>query len=80
MRLFWVPEDLHVPTLRLNEAIPILVLLSACVLLTARAGSVMAYLEDTAWYLDQPGRYVEAVLGQDPHVFPAPAAGHGGPR
>jgi len=80
VRLFWVPEDLHVPTLRLNEAIPILVLLSACVLLTARAGSVMAYLEDTAWYLDQPGRYVEAVLGQDPHVFPAPDAGHGGRR
>ncbi|MFC4299251.1 monovalent cation/H+ antiporter subunit D [Castellaniella hirudinis] len=80
VRLFWIPEDLHIPTLRLNEAIPILVLLSVCLLLTVRAGSVMAYLEDTAWYLDQPGRYVEAVLGQDPHVFPAPAAGHGGPR
>ncbi|MGX5659082.1 monovalent cation/H+ antiporter subunit D [Castellaniella ginsengisoli] len=80
VRLFWVPEDLHVPALRLNEAIPILVLLSACVLLTARAGSVMAYLEDTAWYLDQPDRYVEAVLGQDQHDFPAPAPGYGGPR
>ena len=77
VRLFWIPEDLHIPTLRLNEAIPILVLLSTCVLLTARAGSVMAYLEDTAWYLDQPGRYVEAVLGQDPHVFPERPGGHG---
>jgi multicomponent K+:H+ antiporter subunit D len=80
VRLFWVPEDLHIPTLRLNEAIPVLVLLSACALLTVRAGSVMAYLEDTAWYLDQPGRYVEAVLDQGPHVFPAPATGHGAPR
>ena len=79
VRLFWIPENLHVPTLRLNEALPILVLLSASILLTVRAGSVMAYLEDTAWYLDQPGRYVEAVLGQDPHVFPDRTTAHGGP-
>jgi multicomponent K+:H+ antiporter subunit D len=80
VRLFWIPEDLHIPTLKLNEAIPILVLLTACILLTVHAGSVMSYLEDTAWYLDQPGRYVEAVLGQDPHVFPAPADRFGEPQ
>src|SRR5690606_34276747 len=80
VRLFWIPEDLHIPTVQLNEAIPILMLLTACILLTVHAGSVMSYLEDTAWYLDQPDRYVEAVLGQDPHVFPAPADRFGEPQ
>ncbi len=74
IRLFWVPEDLHVPTLRLNEAIPILVLLSACALLTVRAGPVMAYLQDTALYLNEPGRYVQAVLGHAPQPQTSPAA------
>ncbi|CAM5789405.1 monovalent cation/H+ antiporter subunit D [Castellaniella caeni] len=62
IRLFWVPEQLHVPTLRLSEVTPILVLLLACALLTIQAGPVMDYLQDTAHYLDQPGRYTQAVL------------------
>ncbi|MFV0284052.1 MAG: monovalent cation/H+ antiporter subunit D [Castellaniella sp.] len=79
VRLFWVPEDLHVPTLRLNEIMPILALLVACVLMTVGAGAVMTYLEDTAWYLNEPNRYVEAVLGQNPHHFPASIAADGDP-
>ncbi|WP_345798391.1 monovalent cation/H+ antiporter subunit D [Castellaniella sp. MT123] len=62
VRLFWVPEQLHVPTLRINEMAPILILLAACALLTVQAGPVMDYLEDTAHYLDQPARYIQAVL------------------
>lgn len=63
VRLFWIPEQLHVPTLKFNEIIPILVLLGACAALTVQAGPAMSYLEDTAHYLDQPARYVQAVLG-----------------
>ncbi|WP_322998689.1 monovalent cation/H+ antiporter subunit D [Castellaniella sp.] len=63
VRLFWIPEQLHVPTLKLNEIIPIMVLLGACAALTVQAGPAMIYLEDTAHYLDRPARYVQAVLG-----------------
>lgn len=63
VRLFWIPEDLQVPTLRIREIAPILFLLLACTALTIQAGPVMSYLEDTAHYLDQPQRYVQSVLG-----------------
>ena len=69
MRLFWVPEDLRVPTIQLREALPILVLLAVCGLLTVRAGPTMSYLEDTAHYLNDPSRYTQAVLGT--HEAPA---------
>jgi multicomponent K+:H+ antiporter subunit D len=62
VRLFWLPENPAVPTIRLREAIPILTLLAACGLLTVQAGPAMAYLQDTADYLNEPGRYVQAVL------------------
>ncbi|MGB7399094.1 monovalent cation/H+ antiporter subunit D [Castellaniella sp.] len=62
VRLFWVPDDLHVPTLKLREVAPILFLLGACAALTIEAGPVMNYLESTAQYLDQPGLYVQNVL------------------
>ncbi|MGB3836189.1 monovalent cation/H+ antiporter subunit D [Castellaniella sp.] len=62
VRLFWVPDDLHVPTLKLSEVAPILFLLGACAALTIEAGPVMNYLESTAQYLDQPGLYVQNVL------------------
>ncbi|MFA7436951.1 monovalent cation/H+ antiporter subunit D [Castellaniella sp.] len=62
IRLFWIPEELHIPALRLNEAVPILVLITATMVLTVRAGSVLEYLEDTAWYLNEPIRYTHAVL------------------
>lgn len=62
VRLFWIPEDLQIPTLKINEVFPILFLLLACAILTVQAGPVMLYLEDTALYLDQPQRYMQAVL------------------
>ncbi|MFT0531332.1 monovalent cation/H+ antiporter subunit D [Castellaniella hirudinis] len=63
VRLFWIPEDLQAPRLRLSEVAPILFLLATCAVLTIQAGPVMRYLEDTAHYLDQPQRYVQSVLG-----------------
>lgn len=65
VRLFWVPEQIQIPRLRLSEAAPIIVLLAACIALTWKAGPVMSYLEDTAHYLDQPRYYVQAVLRQN---------------
>ncbi|HEX7387820.1 MAG TPA: monovalent cation/H+ antiporter subunit D [Castellaniella sp.] len=72
VRLFWLPDAVHVPTIRVREALPIVVLLAGCTLLAVRAGPAMAYLEDTATYLDHPGRYIQAVLdtgnrSADPH-------------
>lgn len=64
IRLFWVPEELHIPALRISEALPILVLIGSTIVLTARAGPILSYLDETAYYLDQPSRYVQAVLGQ----------------
>lgn len=62
IRLFWIPEDLHIPALRITEVIPIMILIAACIMLTVRAGAVIEYLEDTAIYLDQPSYYIDAVL------------------
>ncbi|MER1966409.1 monovalent cation/H+ antiporter subunit D [Castellaniella sp. GW247-6E4] len=77
VRLFWIPDDIRVPRLRLSEAAPICILLLTCVGLTWKAGPVMAYLEDTAYYLDQPRHYVQAVLQQDP-LRPQVPSGNGG--
>ncbi|TAN29923.1 MAG: monovalent cation/H+ antiporter subunit D [Castellaniella sp.] len=65
VRLFWIPETLQIPRLKIREIVPILILLSACGLLTVQAGPALDYLDDTAYYLNEPGRYVQAVLGQD---------------
>lgn len=65
VRMFWVPEALQIPRLRVREITPILILLSACALLTVRAGPALDYLDDTARYLNEPGHYVQAVLGQN---------------
>lgn len=62
IRLFWSFDTLNVPRLRLIEALPVLSLIFACVVLSVRAGPITSYLEDTARYLDQPGAYINAVL------------------
>ena len=66
IRLFWSFSDIQVPRLRLNEALPVASLISLCVLLSMRAGPITNYLEQTAIYLDQPSRYISAVLARDP--------------
>jgi multicomponent K+:H+ antiporter subunit D len=76
VRLFWVPEALQIPRLGIREITPILILLSACALLTVRAGPTLDYLDGTAHYLNEPGRYVEAVLGQNsPRLGTTPGPG-----
>lgn len=65
IRLFWSFSDIQVPRLRINEALPVAVLISLCVVLTMRAGPTLQYLDQTAAYLDQPNRYISAVLARD---------------
>lgn len=66
IRLFWSFNDLQVPRLRLNEALPVASLITLCALLAMRAGPITNYLEQTAAYLDQPSSYISAVLARDP--------------
>ena len=65
IRLFWSFSDIQVPRLRLNEALPVAFLISLCAVLAMRAGPITNYLEQTAAYLDEPSRYVSAVLARD---------------
>lgn len=65
IRLFWSFSTIQVPRLRLNEALPVAFLISLCAVLAMRAGPITNYLEQTAAYLDEPHRYVSAVLARD---------------
>lgn len=65
IRLFWSFSDIQVPRLRLNEALPVAFLITLCAILAMRAGPITNYLEQTAAYLDEPHRYVSAVLARD---------------
>lgn len=65
IRLFWSFSDIQVPRLRLNEALPVAFLISLCAVLAMRADPITNYLEQTAAYLDEPHRYVAAVLARD---------------
>ena len=59
---FWASDDRSTPRLRVIEAGPVAILLLLCVGLAAGAGPVSAYLDDAARSLDQPTRYIEAVM------------------
>lgn len=63
---FWKPEERPSPLLRLYECVPIVALLSLCVVLSLWAEPLMRYAQDTAASLKDPGVYVEAVLGTRP--------------
>ena len=65
IRLFWSFSDLQVPRLRLSEALPVALLISLCAVLAMRAGPITNYLEQTAAHLDEPYRYISAVLARD---------------
>ncbi|MCC7254245.1 monovalent cation/H+ antiporter subunit D [Hyphomicrobium sp.] len=62
IRVFWVPIESMVPTVRFLEMLPIVVLLSLCVALTAKAGSAARYLQATAEGLYSPQAYMKSVL------------------
>lgn len=69
---FWAPQDRPSPLLRANECAPIVLLLGLCVLLTVRADPVLRFTQETARVLDEPSRYVLAVMGT--HAKPGPDA------
>ncbi|WP_311223886.1 MULTISPECIES: monovalent cation/H+ antiporter subunit D [unclassified Acidovorax] len=67
---FWASHDRPTPQLRVAEGLPIAVLLSACVVLTVQADSVMRFMQATANSLHAPSTYVRAVMSAKPAPGP----------
>jgi multicomponent K+:H+ antiporter subunit D len=63
VRTFWATQRLP-PVIRLSEMAPVAALLLVCVVLTVLADPVLRYLQEAAYALHQPGRYVEELLGR----------------
>ncbi|WP_110972619.1 monovalent cation/H+ antiporter subunit D [Pseudomonas huaxiensis] len=63
---FWTPQERPSPLLRLYECVPIVALLSLCVVLSLWAEPLMRYAQDTAASLGDSSVYIEAVLGTQP--------------
>ena len=63
---FWTPDKVTVPTLSFREAIPIVLLLSTCILISLFANSVMGLMNNIALSLDEPFQYINAVMQQAP--------------
>lgn len=77
---FWVASDREPPRVRVIEAVPIVALLACCVALTVGGGGAMRYVNATASWLGEPGRYAEAVLTQPARSrIPATVQGGSGP-
>ncbi len=71
--LIWTPSDKPQPVLRIAEAVPVGILLAACLGLTIFAGPAMRYMERTGQSLDDRQGYIDSVLGA-PRA--APGAAH----
>ena len=69
---FWTPLERESPILRRIECLPIVLLLGLCVVLTFKAEPVMRYTQAAADTLNNPERYVMAVIGTRP--VPSPQA------
>ena len=69
---FWTPLERPSPLLRRYECIPIVVLLGLCVVLTFKAEPLLRYTQAAADSLNNPERYVMAVMGSRP--VPSPEA------
>ncbi len=61
IRLFWGSGTLNPPKLSLREALPIALLLMACLYITIWVSDVMSYMNATAHSLDDPYEYMQAV-------------------
>ncbi|WP_432787210.1 Na(+)/H(+) antiporter subunit D [Oligella sp. MSHR50489EDL] len=61
---FWMPEQVNRPKLSSREAAPIILLLSACVLISIFANPVMELMNNIALSLDEPFLYINAVMQQ----------------
>ncbi len=62
IRVFWGADDRQTPRLRWAEAGPVSALIAVCVLLAVFADPVIAYLNGAAADLDEPHRYISAVM------------------
>lgn len=70
IRYFWSPLNQSTPKLQVIECIPVVILLSACVLLTMRAEIGMRYTRATSAALYAPEHYINAVFSQQPLETP----------
>jgi multicomponent K+:H+ antiporter subunit D len=68
IRTLWVLDDRDVPRISVIEMAPVAGLLLLCMVLTVRAGPVMAYMEATARSLHDPVHYVRDVLAARPEL------------
>jgi multicomponent K+:H+ antiporter subunit D len=71
--LIWTPSDKPHPVLRIGEAVPVGILLAACLGLMVFAGPAMRYMERTGQSLADRQGYIGSVLG-------APGTGPGDAR
>lgn len=62
LRIFWTPSDRTPARVRLVEIAPVVVLIGVCFALTAYAGPVLRYVNDTAQALHAPRAYINEVL------------------
>ena len=62
IRVFWVPTESTVPSVRVIEMAPIAALLLLCFALTVQGGPVMRFMQATAQSLHAPQTYVRDVL------------------
>ena len=69
---FWTPLERPSPILRRIECLPIVLLLGLCVVLTFKAEPVLRYTQAAADTLNNPERYVMAVIATRP--VPSPQA------
>ena len=69
---FWTPLERPSPILRRIECVPIVLLLGLCVVLTFKAEPVLRFTQAAADTLNNPERYVMAVMGSRP--VPSPEA------
>lgn len=70
IRYFWSPIDRPAPRLRINECIPVIILLSACLLLTAKSELCIRFTHATSAALYSPHNYINAFMSMKP--TPAP--------
>lgn len=78
VRTFWAAGSVVPPRLQLSELLPVAALLLLCIGLTVMAGPVSDYLRRVAADLNQPGHYVERVLGEP--AIPGPVRTQEGSR
>jgi multicomponent K+:H+ antiporter subunit D len=72
---FWASPAETVPRVRVIEMMPVVLLLSLCILLTVLAGPVMRYMDATARSLHEPHDYMRDVLPEPKQAMLPVASG-----